>query len=662
MTTNGEQGGEDDEEEMMLPGERTGRLSVVRRRPKSAQTMLILMATACMCSVLVWLCPFRNASHVQPQEPNMQNHLVAKWAPESKADDDASAEYWESVADATCEMQRTRRAKISKALIKSVIKILRSRFVAVLMKARKISSKISCFQPFGDCGRCVNTGARDTVCTYCPTSRSCTPTGFAGDGLSETCSVSFVPINSENQCWSKNYPYQIGDFLSIRPASAALWSMMTGAVFTDPLREFPTYPAGSTGIFDLATGLPLLDARGGSPASRFVIAGNSDWGSGTGEAAVVAALMAAERPGMTLHLGDVYWVGTPEQFDSNVLGKAPNRHQLGVSFPKGDKTSFLLNGNHEMLSGGTGLFENGFSYTGQKTTYGVWQSDSWRFIALDSSYLCYGGFPDKLNHGHGARNVANETEAPQPDAVIKWLTDVVRINDPEDKRGIVLFSHHQPFSDWGPVYLGTVKQLNQIIPSGRTVIWFFGHEHRLALYEKLRLGEEDPSWETGYAIYPRMVGNGGFSDVVGAPNRTNSLRGYDDRLYQNIPQHPFPDAAVGFNGYFTLTVSGARLDASYVTGKCAAGGCNEGLDTTEGTVMATETYTVDLDSGELSQEFTFLHAELTTYPAPSDSWKATSDVPVEYPMPERKRPTWTRDEGRCADVPFMVKSPMSNSD
>ena len=58
------------------------------------------------------------------------------------------------------------------------------------------------------------------------------------------------------------------------------------------------------------------------------------------------------------------------------------------------------------------------------------------------------------------------------------------------KRGIVLMTHHQPYSDFERVYLGTAKQLNQMLKN-RTVFWLFGHEHRFALYDKLKLNESN---------------------------------------------------------------------------------------------------------------------------------------------------------------------------
>ena len=42
---------------------------------------------------------------------------------------------------------------------------------------------------------------------------------------------------------------------------------------------------------------------------RIALAG--DWGTGTDEAAQVAALIEAWRPHYSIHLGDIYYVGDP---------------------------------------------------------------------------------------------------------------------------------------------------------------------------------------------------------------------------------------------------------------------------------------------------------------------------------------------------------------
>jgi hypothetical protein len=58
------------------------------------------------------------------------------------------------------------------------------------------------------------------------------------------------------------------------------------------------------------------------------------------------------------------------------------------------------------------------------------------------------------------------------------------VNPDGDKRGLILLSHHGPHSAFEAWYQIPAKQLAKVIH--RPVIWFWGHEHRLAIYEKFR--------------------------------------------------------------------------------------------------------------------------------------------------------------------------------
>merc|ERR1712137_691579 len=106
-----------------------------------------------------------------------------------------------------------------------------------------------------------------------------------------------------------------------------------------------------------------------------------------------------------------------------------------------------------------------------------------------------------------------------------------------------------------------------------------------------------------------MGGNGGYLDNAIGPTRNDSLVAYDKRLYQKIPLGRFPssgDPEVTFNGYFTLTITDTKLDVRYVSGKCKNEGCDFGYNLTSGKTVAAETFTVNLNTGELSHSWTGL--------------------------------------------------------
>ena len=70
-----------------------------------------------------------------------------------------------------------------------------------------------------------------------------------------------------------------------------------------------------------------------------------------------------------------------------------------------------------------------------------------------------------------------------------------------DKRGLVLLSHHGPHSGFESWFQIPSRQLAKLIH--RPVIWYWGHEHRLAIYDKYRVAG-------GIETYGRCIGHGGM--------------------------------------------------------------------------------------------------------------------------------------------------------
>lgn len=138
---------------------------------------------------------------------------------------------------------------------------------------------------------------------------------------------------------------------------------------------------------------------------------------------------------------------------------------------------------------------------------------------------------------------------------MKWLQEVVQPQ--KDNRGLILLSHHQVFSAFDKeIYPKPAKQLADLLGSGeRTVIWFWGHEHRLSLY-----GEN--VMNNGLRVFGRCIGHGGMPvDIDQEPNK-DSLRNlvvFDKRLRKKIDEK-YP---VGYNGYVILKLKGAEIAIEY---------------------------------------------------------------------------------------------------
>mmetsp|Transcript_17430 Transcript_17430/g.29786 ORF Transcript_17430/g.29786 Transcript_17430/m.29786 type:complete len:141 (+) Transcript_17430:1633-2055(+) len=69
-------------------------------------------------------------------------------------------------------------------------------------------------------------------------------------------------------------------------------------------------------------------------------------------------------------------------------GICPRNQSLKTTeFHRGNLGSFSLNGNHEMISPGEGYFKHLFKATGQRTSYGAFQTKHWCLFALDPAYI-----------------------------------------------------------------------------------------------------------------------------------------------------------------------------------------------------------------------------------------------------------------------------------
>jgi Calcineurin-like phosphoesterase len=345
---------------------------------------------------------------------------------------------------------------------------------------------------------------------------------------------------------------------------SALWGWIRNylAYVFHQKHDFPSYTASpQQAVYQ------LLDENNDAQAVKVSIAG--DWGTGTVEAESVATRMKQFEPHFTIHLGDVYYVGDPQSVNENCLGiKNPNNNYNPVSWPTGSRGSFALNGNHEMYANGGGYFDvllpglglrdASGKMSGQQTSFFCLQNQYWRIIAIDTGYNSIG--VPILSHiplisdipGIGGNcKLRNE--------LMDWMISVVK--PAQDQRGLIIVSHHQNYSAFQDQY---TKPAQQMWGAGirRSVLWFWGHEHRLAGY--------DLYGTCDLKSFGRCVGHGGMPVDRGLPVHNPAPVFYDNRLANN---------AYGVNGFVNLTFAGPSLSADY-----------EDLD---GTKVLREEWTVD---------------------------------------------------------------------
>jgi hypothetical protein len=312
-----------------------------------------------------------------------------------------------------------------------------------------------------------------------------------------------------------------------------------------PRQRFPVYSAtaADNGVYQL---------QGDEGEIRIALAG--DWATGTDEAVGVAKLISAFDPHYTIHLGDVYYVGDPAEVGENFLGiRNPNNDFDPCRWPSGSRGTFALNGNHEMYAlGGYGYFKCmlpqlgvtvGGKPQGQRASFFCLENEHWRIIAVDTGYNSI-GWP--LLEYIFRPNCALRPE------LIQWLRAAVG-SDRGDPRGVIVLSHHQYFSRFDNWYTKPAEQLAEFI--SRPVLWFWGHEHRLAIYEQFGV-------PGGLNAFGRCVGHGGVP--VELPRSATRHRGcrtefVDTRLYPNDE-----NLNVGYNGFARLVLRGGHLNVEYV--------------------------------------------------------------------------------------------------
>ena len=211
-------------------------------------------------------------------------------------------------------------------------------------------------------------------------------------------------------------------------------------------------------------------------ANRFAIGVLGDFGTGLyGAPACQKSIQEGpDAYDLMLHLGDVYYSSTPEEMEDRFFQFWPNKAPVNRT----------LNGNHEMYNGGHTYFESMLPRFSQTASYFAMQNDHWVLAALDTAYsAAFGGAEGNLD-----------------DTQMRWLSAIVAA---AGDRKLVLFSHHQPFSQVENNNGGNlIAQMKKFGLADRIYAWYWGHEHRCLLYDK----------HAKHGFRGRCVGHAGFPE------------------------------------------------------------------------------------------------------------------------------------------------------
>lgn len=274
--------------------------------------------------------------------------------------------------------------------------------------------------------------------------------------------------------------------------------------------------------------MPVLAFKPGS-----VVALLGDWGTGTEAAVEIVKQIATFNPDLIIHLGDIYYSGTPDECRRNftdILNRTFNRSRVPI---------YTLAGNHDMYCGGVGYYGllkilNPSPLAKQPASFFCLRCTdaAWQFIAMDTG---------RFDHAPLAEQDVLVQIEPREQA---WLT--ARIAEFSGKT--ILLSHHQFFSAFSEIgkraadgsltpYNPNLRQTFTAFTAaasrgrGRIVAWFWGHEHTLSIYKPYLDMEKGRC--IGHGAVPVLIGDGDrqLAKLVDPPTLLTAPLGHDSSVY-----------------------------------------------------------------------------------------------------------------------------------
>jgi hypothetical protein len=341
-----------------------------------------------------------------------------------------------------------------------------------------------------------------------------------------------------------------------------------------PRHPYQAYPRnGDSGVYRLESSIPSRE--------EISIALLSDWASDTAESDAVAHLVSRYAPDYTIHMGDIYFVGAPKEIEENFT--APYS-----SWYYGASGSLALSGNHEMYSNGNAFFQQllpamyiqaGTVRKTQQAGFFCLENDHWRVIGIDTGYTSV---------SRPFLEVLSPPDCHLKKEQVEWLRDVVKLGNPDDKRGLIILSHHPYISAFREEYTRPGEQLRELIgESDRPVVWFWGHDHRLVVYNKGVNGK-------GPVAYGRCLGHGGLPVEIKMPvsaTDIDKIQFYDRRVRLELARHQ-----LGYNGFVQLKLNKNKVTAEYID--------------LEDTCVFQETWEVNTENGQLDWQVLKVLSEL----------------------------------------------------
>lgn len=214
-------------------------------------------------------------------------------------------------------------------------------------------------------------------------------------------------------------------------------------------------------------------------ADKVRIAVVGDWATGMEPARLLLESVAAKKPDVVLHVGDVYYSCTPREARERFLGVFDS--VFGDRRKKGTVKVFTLSGNHDMYSGGAGYYGL-LDVLGQPASYFCLRNKKWQVLGMDTG----------LHDGNPLPTGTHITRLERSER--DWHVDKIKT---ANGRKTIVTSHHQLFTIEKPLGktpgggdsgLNTklYAQLREVLP--QISLWLWGHEHNFIAYDPFPTG------------------------------------------------------------------------------------------------------------------------------------------------------------------------------
>jgi hypothetical protein len=266
----------------------------------------------------------------------------------------------------------------------------------------------------------------------------------------------------------------------------------------------------------------------------------ADWGTGEDVAKGMLKRIAARKPDVVIHLGDVYYSGTELEFQNYfyaiwqpIFGLPKLKWNTKATGPASKPVTFTLSGNHDMYAGGAPYYTT-IDMLGQPASYFCLRNKSWQLIALDT------GLHDSNPTSAGSTTYLEDTE-------VMWLKDKLAT---KNGRKTVLLSHHQLFTGYKEEEMEGSAVNQKLLPQVRDMLpdvaaWFWGHEHNLVIFENY-LG-----------LLGRCIGHAAFPVPTSDRHTRNSVP-VKLALVGDPKEADFP------HGYVMMQLKGNSATATYL--------------------------------------------------------------------------------------------------